>query len=137
MSQLDKLDLHQILLNRVPWEQQDLLTAELPERLELPTGSKMTLNYHDGGVKLAVRVQELYGRSESYCLARGRLPVTLELLSPARRPLQITEDLAAFWGGAWQDVKKEMKGRYPKHLWPDDPANTAPTRRTKHSHSRK
>ncbi|GAA5191841.1 ATP-dependent helicase HrpB [Ferrimonas gelatinilytica] len=128
---LAKLDLYGILKNRVPWELQSMLASELPETLTVPTGSALTLQYHEDGVRLAVRVQEIYGQSATPRLARGQLPVTLELLSPARRPLQITEDLAAFWQGAWQEVKKEMRGRYPKHLWPDDPANTQPTKRTK------
>ncbi|MBY5993648.1 ATP-dependent helicase HrpB [Ferrimonas balearica] len=130
-GQLAKLDLYQILLDLVPWEQQGLLNRELPESLTVPTGSRLALHYHDDGVKLAVRVQEIYGQSDTPRLARGALPVTLELLSPARRPIQITQDLAAFWQGAWSEVKKEMRGRYPKHLWPDDPANTLPTRKTK------
>ncbi|MBY6188337.1 ATP-dependent helicase HrpB [Marinobacter hydrocarbonoclasticus] len=130
-GQLKQLDLHQILMDRVPWEAQSLLSKELPERLTVPTGSALALHYHEGGVKLAVRVQEIYGQSDTPRLARGALPVTLELLSPAQRPIQITQDLAAFWAGAWTEVKKEMRGRYPKHLWPDDPANTAPTRKTK------
>ncbi|GAA4895201.1 ATP-dependent helicase HrpB [Ferrimonas pelagia] len=128
---LAKLDLYGILKNRIPWAIQALLAQELPEQMTVPTGSTLALHYHADGVRLAVRVQEIYGQSETPRLARGQLPVTLELLSPARRPLQITEDLAAFWQGAWQDVKKEMRGRYPKHLWPDDPANTLPTRRVK------
>ncbi|QIZ77676.1 ATP-dependent helicase HrpB [Ferrimonas lipolytica] len=130
-AELAKLDLYTLLLNQVEYSQQQLLTNELPEQLTVPTGSTLTLNYHADGVKLAVRVQEIYGQSDTPRLARGQLPVTLELLSPARRPLQITEDLAGFWQGAWQEVKKEMKGRYPKHLWPDDPANTLPTRKVK------
>ncbi|ADN77405.1 ATP-dependent helicase HrpB [Ferrimonas balearica DSM 9799] len=130
-GQLKQLDLYQILLDQVPWQAQSLLNSELPERLTVPTGSALALHYHSGGVKLAVRVQEMYGQSDTPRLARGALPVTLELLSPAQRPIQITQDLAGFWAGAWSEVKKEMKGRYPKHLWPDDPANTAPTRKTK------
>ena len=77
------------------------------------------------------RIQEMFGEAQNPAVADGRVPLVLELLSPAQRPLQITRDLAAFWRGAWPDVQKEMKGRYPKHLWPDDPASTPPTRRTK------
>ncbi|WP_028117767.1 ATP-dependent helicase HrpB [Ferrimonas senticii] len=131
LSELSKLDLYTLLLNQVDYSDQALLAQELPESLTVPTGSNLTLDYHADGVKLAVRVQEIYGQSDTPRLARGRLPVTLELLSPARRPLQITEDLAGFWAGSWNEVKKEMRGRYPKHLWPDDPANTLPTTRTK------
>ncbi|WP_298444057.1 ATP-dependent helicase HrpB [uncultured Ferrimonas sp.] len=130
-AELKKLDMLPLLLNQIEYADQQLLANELPERLTVPTGSSLSLNYHNDGVKLAVRVQEIYGQSDTPTVARGQLPVTLELLSPAKRPLQITEDLAAFWQGAWNDVKKEMRGRYPKHLWPDDPANTLPTRKTK------
>ncbi|OXJ69481.1 hypothetical protein CDL32_18305 [Escherichia coli] len=76
-------------------------------------------------------MQEMFGEATNPTIAQGRVPLVLELLSPAQRPLQITRDLSAFWKGAYREVQKEMKGRYPKHVWPDDPANTAPTRRTK------
>ncbi|WP_417349535.1 ATP-dependent helicase HrpB [Ferrimonas sp.] len=131
VSQLKKLDLKGILQANLEWAQQQQLDDLLPTHWQAPTGSRLRLEYHAEGVKLAVRVQEMYGEAATPRLARGQLPVTLELLSPAHRPLQVTEDLAAFWKGAWNEVKKEMKGRYPKHLWPDDPANTQATRVTK------
>lgn len=77
------------------------------------------------------QMQEMFGEATNPTIAQGRVPLVLELLSPAQRPLQITRDLSDFWKGAYREVQKEMKGRYPKHVWPDDPANTAPTRRTK------
>ncbi|WP_036824714.1 ATP-dependent helicase C-terminal domain-containing protein, partial [Photobacterium sanctipauli] len=80
---------------------------------------------------LAVKLQEMFGEQSSPLIANGKVAVVLELLSPAQRPLQITRDLAAFWQGSYKDVQKEMKGRYPKHPWPDDPATHAPTRKTK------
>ncbi|MGL5726423.1 MAG: ATP-dependent helicase C-terminal domain-containing protein, partial [Plesiomonas sp.] len=80
---------------------------------------------------LAVRLQEMFGEQSSPRIAEGRVALVLELLSPARRPLQITRDLSTFWQGAYKDVQKERKGRYPKHVWPDDPANTDATRKTK------
>jgi ATP-dependent helicase HrpB len=83
------------------------------------------------GPLLSVRVQELFGLARHPTLAQGRVPVTLELLSPAHRPIQTTRDLPGFWKGSWNEVKKEMKGRYPRHVWPDDPANATPTRRAK------
>lgn len=89
------------------------------------------LDHEDNPPALAVRMQEMFGEASTPTLAQGRVPLVLELLSPAQRPLQITRDLSAFWQGAYREVQKEMKGRYPKHVWPDDPANTAPTRRTK------
>ncbi|WP_028114485.1 MULTISPECIES: ATP-dependent helicase HrpB [Ferrimonas] len=130
-SQLKTLDLGSIVRNQLDWSQQQQLDALLPTHWQVPTGSKIKLEYHDDGVKLSVRVQEMYGEASTPMLANGRLAVTLELLSPARRPLQVTEDLAAFWKGSWNEVKKEMKGRYPRHLWPDDPAQTQATRLTK------
>ncbi len=98
----------------------------------MPTGSRIAIRYHeDNPPALAVRMQEMFGEATTPRIAEGRVPPVLELLSPAQRPLQITRDLSAFWQGAYREVQKEMKGRYPKHVWPDDPANTAPTRRTK------
>nr|WP_202629037.1 ATP-dependent helicase C-terminal domain-containing protein [Serratia fonticola] len=108
------------------------LDNALPTHYAVPTGSRLPIRYDaDKPPVLAVRLQEMFGEQRSPTLAEGRIPVVLELLSPAHRPLQITGDLAAFWQGAYREVQKEMKGRYPKHVWPDDPANTAPTRRTK------
>jgi ATP-dependent helicase HrpB len=78
-----------------------------------------------------VRIQEMFGQRETPSVARGRVPLLVELLSPARRPLQLTQDLVAFWQGSYTEVKKEMKGRYPKHYWPDDPLQAEPTRVTK------
>ncbi|TFT48215.1 ATP-dependent RNA helicase HrpB, partial [Proteus mirabilis] len=80
---------------------------------------------------IAIRIQEVYGEKQSPIVAKGQLPVVMELLSPAMRPIQKTQDLATFWAGSYTQVQKEMKGRYPKHLWPDSPATTAPTRRVK------
>jgi ATP-dependent helicase HrpB len=95
-------------------------------------GSRHALDYAaPNGPLLSVRVQELYGLSQHPTLARGRAPLTLELLSPAHRPIQTTRDLPSFWAGSWNDVKKEMKGRYPRHPWPDDPATAPPTTRAK------
>ena len=85
----------------------------------------------EGGPVLAIRVQELYGLSTHPSVAAGRVPLTLHLLSPARRPIQITRDLPGFWKGSWASVKSDMKGRYPRHVWPDDPASAAPTARAK------
>ena len=108
------------------------LESALPRYYTAPGGSHLPLRYHDEQPPvLAVRMQEMFGEQQNPTVAEGRVAVVLELLSPAHRPLQITRDLAAFWQGAYREVQKEMKGRYPKHVWPDDPANTAPTRRTK------
>ena len=108
------------------------LDAEAPSHFETPAGSRHALDYAaPNGPLLSVRVQELYGLSQHPTLARGRAPLTLELLSPAHRPIQTTRDLPSFWAGSWSDVKKEMKGRYPRHPWPDDPATAPPTTRAK------
>ena len=80
---------------------------------------------------LAIRVQELFGLRQHPAVAEGRLPLVLELLSPAHRPIQTTRDLPGFWAGSWKDVRAEMRGRYPRHPWPDDPADAAPTTRAK------
>ncbi|BET97991.1 ATP-dependent helicase HrpB [Xenorhabdus taiwanensis] len=129
---LRQIELSSCLIGLLDWQQRQILDNELPTNYTVPTGSRITIQYfHDKPPALAVRMQEMYGEQQNPVLAKGRVPVVIELLSPAHRPLQITQDLAAFWQGSYREVQKEMKGRYPKHLWPDDPANTAPTRRVK------
>lgn len=130
-QQLEQLDWLSILQQQLSWEQQQELERQLPLTVKVPTGSQISLSYQQEQVLLAVRMQEVYGWQQSPVLASGRLPVLLELLSPARRPLQTTADLAGFWAGSYKEVQKEMKGRYPKHFWPDDPANAQATRTTK------
>ena len=116
----------------LPWDLQRRLDAEAPTHFEAPTGSRVAVDYEaEGGPVLAIRVQELFGLSTHPALAQGRVPLTLHLLSPAHRPIQITRDLPGFWKGSWAAVKAEMKGRYPRHPWPDDPAGAAPTTRAK------
>ncbi|ADO49827.1 ATP-dependent helicase HrpB [[Enterobacter] lignolyticus] len=129
---LKALDIHQALLSLLPWSLQQRLVSSLPTHYTVPTGSRIAIRYDaDNPPALAVRMQEMFGEADTPTIAQGRVALVLELLSPAQRPLQITRDLSAFWAGAYREVQKEMKGRYPKHVWPDDPANTAPTRRTK------
>ncbi|EMN3920092.1 ATP-dependent helicase HrpB [Citrobacter farmeri] len=129
---LKSLDVHQALSGLLDYSLQLRLVSSLPTHYTVPTGSRIAIRYHDDNPPaLAVRMQEMFGEARTPTIAEGRVPLVLELLSPAQRPLQITQDLAAFWQGSYRDVQKEMKGRYPKHVWPDDPANTAPTRRTK------
>lgn len=123
-------DLDAALASLLPYELSRRLDAEAPAFFETPAGSRIALDYAaPNGPLLSVRVQELYGLAKHPTLARGRAAVTLELLSPAHRPIQTTRDLPGFWAGSWSEVKKEMKGRYPRHLWPDDPASAAPTTR--------
>jgi ATP-dependent helicase HrpB len=125
-------DLDAALASLLPYELMRRLDTEAPPFFETPAGSRHALDYEAAnGPLLSVRVQELYGLSRHPALARGRVPLTLELLSPAHRPIQTTRDLPGFWAGSWNEVKKEMKGRYPRHLWPDDPANALPTTRAK------
>jgi ATP-dependent helicase HrpB len=125
-------DLDAALAHLLPYELSRRIEAEAPSHFETPAGARHALDYAaPNGPLLSVRVQELYGLSQHPTLARGRAPLTLELLSPAHRPIQTTRDLPNFWAGSWNEVKKEMKGRYPRHLWPDDPAHAAPTTRAK------
>ncbi len=116
----------------VPWTLKRRLEEEAPTHFEAPTGNRHAIDYEGAGAPaLHIRVQELYGVTEHPAIAGGRLPLTLYLLSPAHRPIQITRDLPGFWSGSWAAVKADMKGRYPKHVWPDDPARAAPTARAK------
>lgn len=132
LRDLKALDVTQSLQNTLSWSLRQRLDSELPGHYTVPTGSRIAIRYHeDNPPALAVRMQEMFGEAATPTIAQGRVALVLELLSPAQRPLQITRDLSAFWNGAYREVQKEMKGRYPKHVWPDDPANTAPTRRTK------
>ncbi|MPU33315.1 ATP-dependent helicase HrpB [Klebsiella quasipneumoniae] len=129
---LKALDLRQALQDGLPWPLRQKLDRELPTHYTVPTGSRLAIRYHaENPPALAVRMQEMFGEATTPVIAEGRVPLVLELLSPAQRPLQITRDLSAFWQGSYREVQKEMKGRYPKHVWPDDPANAAPTRRSK------
>ncbi|MND96312.1 ATP-dependent RNA helicase HrpB [compost metagenome] len=102
-----------------------------PKTLEVPSGSRIRLDYGEEPPVLAVRLQELFGLAATPRIAGGRLGVKLHLLSPAQRPVQVTQDLASFWANTYSEVKKDLKGRYPKHYWPDDPLIAEPTARAK------
>jgi ATP-dependent helicase HrpB len=116
----------------LPWPLQRRLDAEAPVYFEAPTGSRIPIDYaSDGGPKIAIRVQELFGLDRHPAIAGGKVPLAIELLSPAQRPVQTTRDLPGFWRGSYAAVRAEMRGRYPKHPWPDDPIAAAPTRRAK------
>lgn len=120
------------LASLVPWDLRRRLDAEAPTHFEAPTGSRIAIDYSaEGGPKLSIRLQELLGLDRHPTLASGRAPLIVELLSPAYRPIQVTRDLQGFWRGSYGAVKSEMRGRYPKHLWPDDPLSAPPTRRAK------
>ncbi|MEP7383168.1 MAG: ATP-dependent helicase HrpB [Gemmatimonadota bacterium] len=131
-SDLQSLDLHAMLLGRLTWPQRSALDTLAPSHLTVPTGSRIAVDYSDPAAPaIAVRLQEMFGCAETPRVLSGRLPVTLQLLSPARRPVQITRDLAGFWRTSYKDVAKEMRGRYPKHAWPEEPWRAEPTRRRK------
>ena len=130
-AQLARVDLKAALDARLGWENVRRLDAEAPTHLTVPAGARHALDYASGEPVLAVRLQEMFGLAATPSIARGRVPVTLHLLSPARRPVQVTRDLAGFWKGSYADVKKDLKGRYPKHRWPDDPLAATPTTRAK------
>jgi ATP-dependent helicase HrpB len=132
LSEIDGATLEQALATLLPWSMRQRLDAEAPTHFEAPTGNSHALDYEGAGAPaLHIRVQELFGLKEHPAIARGRLPLTLYLLSPAHRPIQITRDLPGFWAGSWAAVKADMRGQYPRHVWPDDPANAAPTSRAK------
>ncbi|EGA72048.1 ATP-dependent RNA helicase HrpB [Vibrio sinaloensis DSM 21326] len=129
---LAKVDLNAALMAYVGWPLNQEIDQWLPVSYQLPTGTKKKIRYQQGQEPmLSVRMQEVFGEHTSPQIALGRKTVVLELLSPAQRPLQVTRDLASFWAGAYKEVQKEMKGRYPKHVWPDDPANHIATTKTK------
>ena len=114
------------------WEQRQRIDREAPTHFVAPTGERHAIDYEgESAPALRIRVQELFGLRDHPSLAGGRLPLTLHLLSPAHRPIQITRDLPGFWAGSWSAVRAEMRGRYPRHPWPDDPATAAPTTRAK------
>jgi ATP-dependent helicase HrpB len=116
----------------LPWPQKARLDTEAPTHLDVPTGSRIPVDYAaEGGPAVSVRVQELFGLERHPSLAGGRIPLVLNLLSPAHRPIQVTRDLPGFWRGSWAAVRSEMRGRYPRHPWPEDPARAEPTRRAK------
>ena len=131
-QQLDRIKLGEALLARLTWQQQQTLNQWAPTHLAVPSGRRIAVDYSDSAAPvLAVKLQELFGATETPTIAGGRAPVTLQLLSPAGRPIQITRDLASFWRQGYFAVKKDLKGRYPKHYWPDDPLTAAPTNRVR------
>lgn len=131
LNQLAKVDVLQALRARLEWSQLQDLDRLLPEKIVVPTGTQVAIDYCAEIPKFAVRLQEVLGMAKSPVLADGRLPLQIHLLSPAQRPIAVTSDLASFWQNAYGEVKKDMKGRYPKHYWPDDPLQALPTRHVK------
>ncbi|MBR0739881.1 ATP-dependent helicase HrpB [Bradyrhizobium liaoningense] len=125
-------DLSEALMALLPWEMRARLDREAPTHFEAPTGSVLAIDYEaEQGPTIAVRLQELFGLNTHPAIAAGKVPLVLELLSPAQRPVQVTRDLPGFWRGSYAAVRSDLRGRYPRHPWPDDPANALPTRRAK------
>ncbi len=125
-------DLAQALHAQLPYALARRLEAEAPTHFLAPTGTAAPVDYEaEGGPSIALRVQELFGLKDHPAVAGGRVPLTLNLLSPAHRPIQITRDLPGFWKGSWAAVRADLRGRYPRHSWPEDPASAAPTHRAK------
>jgi len=131
LTHLTRLDLHNILLSRLSYDQQRRLEQLAPTHLNVPSGSRIRLDYSQFPPVLAVRLQEMFGLADTPRVGDGKVPVLLHLLSPARRPVQITQDLAGFWQTSYHEVKKDLKGRYPKHHWPDDPLQAQATARAR------
>jgi len=131
-GQLAALNIGPVLTELLTWDQRRLLHDRAPVTIAVPSGSRIPIDYVAGEIPvLAVKLQEMFGLAETPAIAGGRVKLLLQLLSPARRPVQITRDLSQFWNAGYLQVKKELKGRYPKHPWPDDPWNAPPTRKTK------
>ena len=128
---LARVDLREVLLRGLSWQQRRELDRLAPLRLEVPSGNHHRVDYSGERPVLAVKLQEMFGSTETPRVVGGEVPVVLHLLSPAGRPLQVTQDLASFWAGAYAEVRADMRGRYPKHPWPEDPRAAAPTSRTK------
>ena len=128
------INLAEPLRRLLPWPEAARLDELVPERLAVPSGSRVRIDYADDGDArpvVAVKLQECFGWAETPRLVQGRVPVLFHLLSPAGRPLAVTDDLASFWSGPYAQVRAEMRGRYPKHPWPEDPRSAKATARTK------
>jgi ATP-dependent helicase HrpB len=126
---LSRVSLTEALRALLPWDQQRKLDELAPTHLEVPTGSQIRIDYLDESAPVvAVRLQEVFGLEKTPLIGGGRVPITFKLLSPAQRPVQVTRDLAGFWRGSYADVRKDMRGRYPKHYWPENPLEAEPTR---------
>lgn len=132
LADLKALDLLAILSAQLDWQQAQQLDKLLPLKFQVPSGSAYRIDYLSNPPVLAVKLQEMFGTDMAPAVAQGKVLLMLHLLSPAQRPLQVTQDLAGFWRGSYREVQKEMKGRYPKHPWPDEPWCAEPTRFTRH-----
>jgi ATP-dependent helicase HrpB len=132
LNEIGADDLASALDAALQWDLARRLNNEAPTHFQAPTGTAAPIDYEaEGGPAIALRVQELFGLNEHPSLAGGRIPLTVHLLSPANRPIQITRDLPGFWRGSWAAVRSDLRGRYPRHFWPEDPVAAAPTARAK------
>jgi ATP-dependent helicase HrpB len=132
LKEFSARDLSDALMALLPWEFRARLEREAPGHFEAPTGTMLPIDYEaEQGPTIAVRLQELFGLNTHPSIAKGAVPLVLELLSPAHRPVQVTRDLPGFWRGSYAAVRSDLRGRYPRHPWPEDPANAMPTRRVK------
>ncbi|MFB6446706.1 ATP-dependent helicase HrpB [Bradyrhizobium tunisiense] len=132
LKEISPGDLSDALMALLPWEMRARLDREAPTHFEAPTGSVLAIDYEaEQGPTIAVRLQELFGLNTHPSIAAGKVPLVLELLSPAQRPVQVTRDLPGFWRGSYAAVRSDLRGRYPRHPWPDDPSSAVPTRRAK------
>ena len=132
IADVARVDLVAAILDRLPWDRRAAIDEVAPTHLVVPSGSRIPIDYGDPSAPvLAVRLQEMFGLAETPRIARGAVPLTIHLLSPAHRPVQVTRDLAGFWRSSYFEVRKELRGRYPKHHWPDDPMQAEPTSRAK------
>ncbi|MGH6717568.1 MAG: ATP-dependent helicase C-terminal domain-containing protein, partial [Bradyrhizobium sp.] len=132
LKDLSAGDLSAALMALLPWELRARLDREAPTHFEAPTGSLLPIDYEaEQGPTVAVRLQEMFGLDSHPAIADGAVPLVIELLSPAQRPVQVTRDLPGFWRGSYAAVRADLRGRYPRHSWPDDPAHASPTRRAK------
>jgi ATP-dependent helicase HrpB len=132
LQQISADDLAAALDAALPWNLRKRLDGEAPTHFAAPSGSQVPIDYEaEEGPKLSIRVQELFGLGVHPTIAGGRVPLLIELLSPAHRPVQMTRDLPGFWRGSYKDVRSDLRGRYPKHPWPDDPLTAPATRRAK------
>lgn len=131
-SDMQRLNMLQLLEGLLTWQQRQQLDEQVPTHMTVPSGSRIPVDYSDPSAPfIAARLQELFGWRETPLLAGGRLPLTIHLLSPSQRPVQVTRDLGSFWSHTYFEVKKDLKGRYPKHYWPEDPYAAQPTNRVK------
>jgi ATP-dependent helicase HrpB len=130
LSHFPRFDLGNALRSRLTFAQSAALDRDVPTHFKVPSGSNIPIDYLDGDIPtVSARLQEMFGLLETPTTAAGRVPLLLKLLSPAGRPVQITRDLISFWDRGYHEVRKDLKGRYPKHYWPDDPHTAVATRR--------